>query len=224
MKPVADSLGQLLALQDIVLWEEQVAQLVKLTEELLRWNRSRNLTAISTLDEILEKHIIDSLTLLPFARLSRRMLDMGSGAGFPGLPVKVCCPSLEVVSVDAAAKKISFQKHAARMLKLEGFAAQHGRMETLGKTPAFAGRFDLVSARAVGSLSLLTRLAGPCLADEGQLIAMKGPDGVNEYQDNRAQLLAEGWTVRCEMLRLPVSGARRCLLICNRGMVENHNI
>jgi 16S rRNA (guanine527-N7)-methyltransferase len=224
MTAIADSLSQLLALQDIVLREEQVAQLVQLTEELLRWNRSRNLTAIATPADILEKHLIDSLTLLPYARSSRRMLDMGSGAGFPALPVKICCPSLEVFSVDAAAKKISFQKHAARLLKLEGFTAQHGRMETLGKTPAFAGRFDLVTARAVGSLPLLTRLAGPCLTDEGQLIAMKGPEGMNEREDNRAQLLAEGWTVRCEMLRLPVSGARRSLLICKRGMVENHNI
>lgn len=216
MTAIADRLGRLLALQAIELGGEQVAQLVRLTEELHRWNRSRNLTAISNLDEILEKHIIDSLTLLPYVRSSRRMLDMGSGAGFPGLPVKICCPSLELVSVDAVAKKVSFQKHAARLLQLEGFTAQHGRMEALGKTPAFAGRFDLVTARAVGSLLLLSRLAGPCLAAGGHLIAMKGPEGVTEREDHQAQLLAEGWTVRCEMLRLPVSGARRCLLILNR--------
>ena len=83
----------------------------RLVDEMLRWNRSRNLTAITDRDEVLEKHLVDSLTLLPFARQAKRLLDIGSGAGFPALPLKIVCPELAVVSVDAVGKKIDFQRH-----------------------------------------------------------------------------------------------------------------
>jgi 16S rRNA (guanine527-N7)-methyltransferase len=223
MATVGDRLAALLAMQKIELSDGQVAQLVWLVQELLRWNRSRNLTAITQLDEILEKHIIDALTLLPFARSSRRMLDIGSGAGFPALPLKVACPQLEVVSVDAVAKKISFQKHAVRSLGLEGFTALHGRVEELGASSAFEGGFDLVTARAVGKLTLLAELAAPCLAAGGHLVAMKGPEGTNELEEYRDELKAQGWATRHELLQLPESGAQRCLLILTRerGLKRN---
>lgn len=209
-------LVRLLAGQGIELAEGQVAQLIWLAQELVRWNRRRNLTAISELDEVFEKHIVDSLTLLPYARQSRRMLDIGSGAGFPVLPLKIACPQLEAVSIDAVAKKLSFQKHAARVLGLDRFAALHGRLGALPDPLASAGVFDLVTARAVGKLSLLTKLAAPCLSPGGYLIAMKGPEGVVELQEWREQLESEGWKARCETLRLVESQARRSLLILNR--------
>ena len=103
-------LPELLDKLDLKIPREVVPSLERLTDELLRWNRSRNLTAIVDRDEALEKHLVDSLTLLPFARQSTRLLDIGSGAGFPALPLKISCPELDVVSVDAVGKKIDFQE------------------------------------------------------------------------------------------------------------------
>ena len=126
-------------------------QLEWLGQELLRWNRTHNLTAITDPIEVCEKHLADSLTLLPLLGNARRLLDLGSGAGFPALPVKIVCPDLEVVSVDAVGKKVAFQRHVARTLKLSGFTAVHGRAEDLPGTPPCGSGFDLVTARALGS-------------------------------------------------------------------------
>lgn len=190
----------------------QIAQLELLVDELLRWNQRRNLTAITARAEIYEKHLYDSLTLLPLIGSARRLLDIGSGAGFPGLVLKVACPELEVVSVDAAAKKVAFQRHAARKLGLSGFTALHARAETLPDHSEVGGGFDLVTARALGSLELLVALAGPCLAPDGRLVAMKGPDWREELDAGRDELTNAGWTVRSHELELPVSRAGRCLL------------
>ena len=160
---------------------EAVPLLERLAEELLRWNRSRNLTAITERDAVLEKHLVDSLTLLPFALQARRLLDIGSGAGFPALPLKIVCPELAVVSVDAVGKKIDFQRHIVRLLKLQNFAALHGRIEPLQEQANYRAGFDLVTARALCGLADLLALAEPFLASGGRLVAMKGPEGHQEF-------------------------------------------
>lgn len=193
-----------------------IAHLERLVDELLHWNRSRNLTAITKRDEILEKHLVDSLTLLPFARKATRLLDIGSGAGFPALPLKIVCPRLEVVSVDAVGKKIDFQRHVVRMLALQGFYALHGRIEQLTTHPACQGGFDLITARALCGLVELVGLAEPFLAPGGRLVAMKGREGRQELAGCQQLLLREGWAVSLHQLRLPVSGAERCLVELSR--------
>ena len=105
------TLPEMLAALGLEVSLETVSRLEQLVDELLRWNRRRNLTAITSHQEVLEKLLVDSLALLPFLRCPGRLLDLGSGAGFPALPLKITCPALEVVSVDAAAKKIAFQRH-----------------------------------------------------------------------------------------------------------------
>lgn len=212
-------LASLLETMGLTLQEAAMAQLDWLAGELLRWNRSHNLTAITAPDEVREKHLADSLTLLPFLGSARRMLDLGSGAGFPALPLKIARPHLEVVSVDAVGKKIAFQRHVARTLGLDGFTAVHGRAENLpGSEPCAAG-FDLVTARALGSLSMLVELAGPCLAPGGRLIAMKGAEGRQELASVAGPLEAAGWRACCHDLVLPVSAAERCLIILERNIL-----
>lgn len=185
--------------------------------ELLRWNRTHNLTAITAPHEIREKHLADSLTLLPLLADARRLLDLGSGAGFPALPLKIARPDLAVVSVDAVGKKIAFQRHAARTLGLGGFTAVHGRAEDLPGNPLCAEGFDVVTARALGSLPLLAMLAGPYLAPGGRLIAMKGAEGEAELAAAQVELAALGLACTARHhLRLPVSGAERCLLVLER--------
>lgn len=210
------SLPELLASLDLRVCPETVAELDRLVDELLRWNRRRNLTAITDRDEVLEKHLADSLSLLPAARQSTRMLDIGSGAGFPALPLKIACPELEVVAVDAVGKKIEFQRHIVRTLGLGGYLPLHERIETLAGEPEYQGCFDLVTARALCSLAELITLSQPFLAPGGRLVAMKGPEGEGEVAAQADLLKSAGWNVTLHHFKLPASGAKRCLveLVC----------
>ena len=164
----------------------------------------------------MEKHLVDSLTLLPFACQARRLLDIGSGAGFPALPLKIVCPKLAVVSVDAVGKKIDFQRHIVRVLGLQGFTALHGRVELLQEQAEYRAGFDLVTARALCGLADLLPLAEPFLKSSGRLVAMKGPEGHQELAALRERLQHEGWAVSLHSLKLPLSGAERCLVELSR--------
>lgn len=195
---------------------ESLVLLEQLVDELLRWTKRRNLTAITDRDEVLEKHLVDSLTLLPFAVQADRLLDIGSGAGFPALPLKIVCSELEVVSVDAVGKKIDFQKHVARKLGLKSFFALHARIQDLQSDENYRAGFDLVTARALTSLDDLVAMAEPFLASGGRLVAMKGPEAEQEYALHRDRLGEAGWRAFLHPLVLPCSGAKRCLIELSR--------
>ncbi|TLM66604.1 MAG: 16S rRNA (guanine(527)-N(7))-methyltransferase RsmG [Deltaproteobacteria bacterium] len=211
------SLAELLAELGQPAAPQALDRLEWLAAELLRWNRTHNLTAITDPLEVREKHLLDSLTLLPLLGPARRLLDLGSGAGFPALPVKIVRPALEVVSVDAVGKKIAFQRHVARTLQLAGFTAVHGRAEDLPGTPLCGAGFDVITARALGSLPLLVRLAAPCLAPGGRLVAMKGADGEGELAAAQGELAATGFVcTERRFLQLPVSSSGRWLLVLER--------
>jgi len=210
------ALTELLRTLDLKITPQDILLLERLVDELLRWNRRRNLTAITDRNEVLEKHLVDSLTLLPFARQATRFLDIGSGAGFPSLPLKITCPDLEVVSVDAVGKKIDFQRHIIRRLRLEGITTLHERVEDLEKQQTYRASFDLVTARALCPLGELVVLAESFLTPGGRLIAMKGPEGYDELSEQHDFLRQEGWTATLHSLNLPLSGAERCLVELTR--------
>jgi 16S rRNA (guanine527-N7)-methyltransferase len=213
-------LADLLTPLGINLGAVALEQLEWLGQELLRWNRTHNLTAITDPIEVCEKHLADSLTLLPLLGNARRLLDLGSGAGFPAMPVKIVCSDLEVVAVDAVGKKVAFQRHVARTLKLSGFTAVHGRAEALPGTPLCDTGFDLVTARALGSLPMLARLTRPCLATGGRLVAMKGAEGAAELEAAREELAALGFACTARQdLRLPLSGAERMLIVLEKSLL-----
>ncbi len=191
---------------------EALASLERLADELQRWNRRRNLTAITGRDEIFEKHLLDSLTLLPLIKSSCRLLDIGSGAGFPALPLKIARPDCEIVSVDAVGKKIDFQRHIARTFRLDGFTALHERIESLVDHSDFRQRFEIVTSRALCSLGTLQSMAEPFLVPGGRLLAMKGPGGDQEIDELGGSSQGQGWVVRVHRLKLPLSGASRCLI------------
>jgi len=206
------SLANVLKTQKIDLTASTISRLEWLAAELLHWNRRHNLTAITGQDAVYEKHLVDSLTLLPYLQGGSFLLDLGSGAGFPGLPLKIASPFLRVVAVDAVAKKIRFQSHVVRTLKIEGYRAVHGRAESLATQHDYKGKYDLVTARALTSLVNLAKLAKPFLTEGGRLLAMKGPEAEQELKSCRHELYEQGWTINCYGLTLELSKARRCLV------------
>lgn len=186
--------------------------------ELLRWNRKVNLTSITDPAEAREKHLLDSLSLLPLLRGDERLLDIGSGGGFPCIPLKLAAPGLQVVSVDAVQKKIAFQRHVVRQLGLQGFVAEHLRVEQLPAHPLGEGGFNLVVSRAFASLDQFAALALPCLAPGGRIIAMKGVEGEGELQRSSEALARLGLVCHeLRSLQLPRSGSRRSLIVLTRG-------
>ena len=207
---LADMLGKMVP--PVELADDQLAKLDRLVDELIRWNRMRNLTAITRRIEVYEKHLVDSLTLFPFLGGGHSLLDIGSGAGFSALPLKIACIDPDVFSVYAVAKKIAFQRHVARMLGLQKFLAVHKRADAVLSLQEVVGKVVLVTARAVGQLDMLAVLARPFLVPSGRLLAMKGPEGHDETVAHRDRLEMSGWVVLCHELVLPVSGARRCIV------------
>jgi 16S rRNA (guanine527-N7)-methyltransferase len=192
-------------------------RLLDFLAELKRWNRSINLTAIDDPLVALEKHLLDSLTLLPLLSNSERILDFGSGAGLPGIPLKIARPELDVWSVDAVRKKINFQKHIVRHLGLTGFHPWHGRVENFIADLATPIDFSLITARAVADLGKLAELASPLLSVGGRLIAMKGPEGQREVEVSLETLERCGLElVETRCLMLPVSRSDRQLLVLKK--------
>jgi 16S rRNA (guanine527-N7)-methyltransferase len=164
-----------------------LAQFQCYRQELLDWNTRVNLTAITQPEEVLSKHFLDSLSLLqalPASLLqdqpTLRLLDIGSGAGFPGLPLKIVYPSWRVVLLEATGKKVSFLQHLIDMLELNGVESVHGRAEDFAHKREYRAAFDLVTARAVASLPTLLEYSAPFCRPSGLIVLPKKGDFAQE--------------------------------------------
>ena len=207
LKKGGDELG-------VQLSPEQIEKLTLFARRLKEWNKKINLTAIKSDEDIAIKHFIDSLALAKYIEDDVSLLDIGSGAGFPSIPLKIVKPQLKVTSIDAVGKKIFFQRNIARLLSFGGFKAIHGRVEQL--EPEDSEKFDIIVSRAFSSIPAYGRIAGPLLKDKGTIIAMKGKEGKVELEQSEKILGELGLVVRkCEEFCLPFSGDARCLIFMN---------
>ena len=142
--------------------------------ELMRWNRKMNLTGIKDPHGIVVKHFLDSVAVSPYISPGSSLLDVGSGAGFPCIVLKILDPGLKVTSIDSSGKKLSFQRHLIRRLGLKDTDAVQARLPDPGVVERFNRVFDYAISRAFGSLGALLRIARPLIKDAGIVIAMKG--------------------------------------------------
>ena len=190
----------------IELSERQAAQLIRLLDELDDWNQRMNLTAIRERGAQITKHLLDSLSVQPFLR-GERVLDVGTGAGFPGLPLAIVNPSLQFVLLDSTAKKLKFVEHAAQLLELTNVQTVHTRAESYRPTE----RFDIVISRAVGPVEQFVKWTGHLVVGGGRLLAMKGRDPSGELQS-----LPSGWKLAAvHRLNVPALDEERHLVeIC----------
>jgi 16S rRNA (guanine527-N7)-methyltransferase len=165
----------------IELADRQIEELAHLSGELLAWNERVNLTSITDPHDVAIRHILDSLTVVPVVRSieASGLVDVGSGGGFPGLPIAIAMPSVQITLVDATAKKVAFLEHAIERLGLPNARAVHSTAEELGRAPEHRGAYDAAVVRAVGSVATLIELLVPLLRVGGRAILMKKRSAVD---------------------------------------------
>ena len=173
------------------------------------------LTAIKEDRDIVIKHFLDSLTPLKFIKTGSKLLDIGSGAGFPGIPLKIVEPTLKVTLLDSVNKKVTFMKHIITELDLTDIEAIHSRAEDLAKTRK--GGFDVVISRALAGLSDFVKLGEPFLAKDGILIAMKGKNLDDEVKGAAKVMERKKMKIRSiERFSLPGGAGERGIVVLER--------
>lgn len=201
-----------LRLLQITVETEQCKNLLIFLAELKRWNRRINLTRIDE-QEAIEKHLLDSLILLRWLESGESLLDIGSGAGLPGIVIAIAQPNRKVLSIESIGKKIHFQKHIKRYFKLDRLDIIHGRSEDCAAHTRDQA-IKAITGRAVSSLSGLAHISRPHLHDGCRIIALRGPHGPSEVENELEDLKALGIAVRHIIpYWLPLSGAPRTAII-----------
>ena len=152
-------------------------------KEILRWNEMVNVTAIKEEKEFIVKHFIDSLTIEKYIKNGKKILDIGTGAGFPGIPIKIVKNESEVILVDSVNKKLNVIRDIIPKIELEKIECIHSRAEDLAKDCNYREKFDVVTSRAVSNLSTLVEYMLPCAKIEGKIICMKGPSYEEELEN-----------------------------------------
>ena len=178
----------------VSLGEEQTQQFMTYLSLLLEWNEKMNLTAITEPREVVLKHFADCLSLVPWVEWKRgmRVIDVGTGAGFPGIPVKLVRPEIELTLLDSLQKRIGFLREVGAELGLEGVEYVHSRAEDGGQNPLYREKFDLCVSRAVANLSVLAEYCLPFVKVGGRLAALKGPDATVEAAEAAGALAKLG--------------------------------
>lgn len=200
-KLLIDGLNQI----EVNIDESKANRFLKYKELLLEWNEKVNLTAITDDKEVITKHFIDSLTLLKFADLSQKsVIDVGTGAGFPGLPLKIAESSINLTLLDSLNKRINFLEEVKNALKLEKVTLIHGRAEDFGVKPEYREKFDISLSRAVANLSTLSEYCLPFVKTDGYFISFKGPEIEEELKDGQKAIKILGGKVEnIEKITLP---------------------
>jgi 16S rRNA (guanine527-N7)-methyltransferase len=203
---------------EIALSDRQLEQFMDYLGLLIKWNRVINLTALHSVHDIILKHFLDSLTLLPFLPETFRLMDLGSGAGFPGLPVKIMAPDQEITLVEASAKKVSFLREVIRRLGLSDVSIiQQFLNPNALALPALKAPFDIITARAVGRMANLLPSARSYLAKGGKLILMKGKEGKQELIAEAPLIQQLGFQMEEPVsLTLPLINQERILIFLTK--------
>lgn len=184
--------------------EEQLAQFTRYYELLVETNKVMNLTAITEPEEVAVKHMVDSLLAYEDGMQGKTLVDVGTGAGFPGVPLKIYCPSLKVTLVDSLGKRLRFLQQVIDELGLKGIRCEHLRAEDAGRSKKHREQYDYVTARAVARLSVLSEYCLPLAKKGGQFIALKGSRFAEEIEEGEAAVkILGGKIISAEPVKLP---------------------
>ena len=206
--------------RDIPITEAKMRQFERYLELLQEWNEKINLTAITQREEVYLKHFYDSLTAGLYVNFSEgvhSLCDVGSGAGFPSIPLKIIYPELHITIVDSLNKRITFLEKVVEELGLSGVLLYHDRAETFGQNKQFRATFDFVTARAVARMSVLAELCMPLLKKNGTFIAMKAAHAPEELNEAVSAIGKLGGKVReSHSFNLPEDAGERTIILIDK--------
>lgn len=205
----------------------QLAQFELFYRELVTWNDRFNLTAITAYSDVQTKHFLDSLVALPLIAeamgdsvpltRSLRMLDVGTGAGFPGIPLKIVAPNLRVTLMDGTGKKITFLRETVAKLGLQEVEAVQGRAEEMGNHAEYRERFEIVTARAVAALNTLVEYLLPLVQRGGMAVIYKGGSAPQEFGEARKAIeLLGGEAIQLASVKVPFLDEQRYILLIKK--------
>jgi 16S rRNA (guanine527-N7)-methyltransferase len=190
----------------------QASLFLEYLEKVKFWNERINLIGTEDEEQIVVNHFLDSITVVPFVPENSKLLDIGSGAGFPGIPLKIVRPSLEITLLDSVHKKVFFMRDVIRGLGLKGIRAVSGRAENvIDEVPR--AYFDFVVSRAVGKIEKLIELSIPYLREGGRIILMRGKKGLEEWDEAKDKTGRNVELLESKEFSLPFSGHKRVILV-----------
>lgn len=184
---------------------------------LVEWNKKINLTAITEEKDIILKHFVDSLTVLKYIKENKSIVDVGTGAGFPGIPLAIMNDSLKITLVDSLNKRINFLNEVCNKINLKNIKAIHARAEEFGQDNNYRESYDVAISRAVANLTVLAEYLLPLVKVGGKIICMKGPDIEEELKQAKSAIdILGGKFERCDNFCLPKSDISRNIIIINK--------
>ncbi len=209
-----------LAKMNISLLKEQYGQFYAYMELLIEWNEKMNLTAITDPKEIILKHFVDSLTIAKYVKEGKSVIDMGTGAGFPGIPIKIYRKDVKVVLADSLNKRIKFLDEVIDKLKLENVETIHCRAEELGKNKQYREKFDYATSRAVANLSTLSEYLMPFVKLNGKCIFMKTIEVEEELEKAKKAIKTLGGKIeKVDKFEIPESDLGRSIIIVKKEKI-----
>ena len=202
---------------NIKLNEKQIKQFYDYMNLLIEWNKKINLTAIIEPKEIILKHFVDSLTVSKYINEKSTLIDVGTGAGFPGIPLKILRNDIKITLVDSLNKRIKFLDEVIEKLNLDGIKTVHGRAEEIGRNREYREKFDYATSRAVANTAILSEYLIPLVKINGKCIYMKGPDTNEELKNGKKAISVLGGNiVNKEEFGLPYSDIKRTIIIIDK--------
>ena len=201
----------------IELKEEQLEKFYLYMNILLEWNEKINLTAITNEEEIILKHFVDSLTINKYIEEGKSIIDVGTGAGFPGIPIKILREDLKVTLLDSLNKRINFLNEVIEKINLKNIECIHGRAEEFGKNKNYREKYDFATSRAVANMSTLSEYLIPFVKIGGKVLAMKGDKAEEELEEaKKAIKLLGGKVENIDNFYLPDSDIKRNIIIIKK--------
>lgn len=197
--------------------EEQIEKFYQYMNMLLEWNEKINLTAIVEPKEVILKHFIDSLTINKYLKENSTLADVGTGAGFPGIPLKILRPDIKITLVDSLNKRINFLNEVIEKLNLENIVTVHSRIEDFGKNKNYREKFDYVTARAVANLAVLSEYLIPIAKIGGKCVCMKGNNVEDEITSAKNAISVLGGKLESvDEFKLPNSDISRNVIVLSK--------